>query len=169
MTLKRNVTALVLAASCLAGPGRAQDLDYAFAETWTCVGRAEDPAARHACIGRAAEACMEATPGGASTAGMLSCLDAELSDWDAALNAAYKPLLARLEDLDAEAPEYVTLSQADALRAMQRVWIGYRDATCDYERAKWQGGTGGGPAAVACLMELTARQALKLQSDVNFE
>ena len=47
---------------------------------------------------------------------------------------------------------------------MQRAWIGWRDATCDYERAQWGGGTGGGPATVACLMRLTGEQALYLET-----
>jgi uncharacterized protein YecT (DUF1311 family) len=46
---------------------------------------------------------------------------------------------------------------------MQRAWIGYRDAACDYERAQWGGGSGGGPATAGCLMRLTGEQALALE------
>ena len=42
-------------------------------------------------------------------------------------------------------------------------WIGYRDATCDYERSQWGGGTGGGPATLGCLMRLTGEQTLYLE------
>ena len=52
---------------------------------------------------------------------------------------------------------------AVALRAMQRAWIGFRDATCDYERSLWGGGTGGGPATAACLMRMTGEQTLYLE------
>jgi uncharacterized protein YecT (DUF1311 family) len=45
---------------------------------------------------------------------------------------------------------------------MQRAWIEFRDKACTYEAALWQGGTGQGPAAISCLMEQTARQALSL-------
>ena len=47
---------------------------------------------------------------------------------------------------------------------MQRAWIAYRDARCGYEYSLWQGGTGGGPASVACYMEVTGEQALYLES-----
>ena len=52
--------------------------------------------------------------------------------------------------------------QAEALRDMQRAWITFRDAACDYERSQWGGGTGGGPATLACLMRMTGEQALLL-------
>ena len=51
---------------------------------------------------------------------------------------------------------------ADALREMQRAWIVFRDKACTYEASLWQGGTGRGPAAINCLMQQTARQALSL-------
>jgi uncharacterized protein YecT (DUF1311 family) len=65
-----------------------------------------------------------------------------------------------MADLGSAAP-----SQGDALKNMQRAWIAYRDATCDYERSHWGGGTGGGPATVSCLMYMTAEQALYLEAD----
>ena len=55
---------------------------------------------------------------------------------------------------------------AEALRAMQRAWIAYRDASCDYERAQWAGGTGGGPATAACLMRHTGVKALELEGKI---
>jgi uncharacterized protein YecT (DUF1311 family) len=58
---------------------------------------------------------------------------------------------------------------AQALRDMQRAWIGFRDATCAFERAYWGGGTGGGGtggglAQVSCLMQMTGEQALYLKA-----
>ncbi|MEO0774677.1 MAG: lysozyme inhibitor LprI family protein, partial [Pseudomonadota bacterium] len=53
-------------------------------------------------------------------------------------------------------------SQEEALRAMQRAWIAYRDATCDYEYSQWGGGTGGGPALIGCIMRETGEQTLYL-------
>jgi len=38
----------------------------------------------------------------------------------------------------------------------------FRDKACTYEASLWQGGTGRGPAAINCLMQQTARQALSL-------
>jgi uncharacterized protein YecT (DUF1311 family) len=73
--------------------------------------------------------------------------------------------MARHEAGDAEvkAEGIEAPSVAEALRGMQRAWIVYRDEACDYERAQWAGGTGGGPATAACLMQQTGEQALALE------
>ena len=122
--------------------------------------------ARMDCVGASAEVCIEDTEGGYSTVGMGACIWAEHEYWDARLNAAYGELLARPAEGDAENHEYQPNlpSMEDALREMQRAWIPFRDATCAYERSLWGGGTGGGPAAADCLMQETARQALRLES-----
>jgi uncharacterized protein YecT (DUF1311 family) len=119
---------------------------------------------REACVGASAEACIE-TPEGSTTVGMSSCFGAEHDYWDARLNGAYQALLtiedaaaAELGDLGSAAP-----SPAEALRAMEQAWIAWRDAACGYEVSTWGGGSGGGPAGAACMMRLTARQALALQ------
>ena len=116
------------------------------------------------CVGRAAQACMM-TPGGDTTIGMIDCLGAETDYWDDRLNAAYTTRIADSRRTDEEIALYssATASLEEALRDMQRAWIGYRDASCLYEQAQWQGGSGGGPATMACHMHETARQALKLE------
>ncbi len=116
------------------------------------------------CIGRAAAACMM-TPGGDTTLGMMDCLEGELGYWDSRLNAAYAKRIVGAQALDAEAQTLrsIAASVADSLRAMQRAWLSFRDASCLYEQAQWLGGTGGGPATLACHMQETARQALKLE------
>jgi uncharacterized protein YecT (DUF1311 family) len=157
--------ALVLAAS---GPSHAQDADgprFDPGATEACLAAAADLAAREACIGRSAEGCID-SDAGATTVGMGFCLGGELEWWDARLNAAYRALLARERAVDAEMAEIgaTVPSLADALQAMQRAWIGYRDATCDYERAQWGNGTGAGPAAAACLMTQTGEQALYIEN-----
>ncbi|KMW56504.1 hypothetical protein AIOL_001458 [Candidatus Rhodobacter oscarellae] len=58
--------------------------------------------------------------------------------------------------------------QADLLRDMQRAWITFRDRTCDYERAQWGGGTGGGPAYTNCLMVQTAKQTIYLEQAMGY-
>lgn len=116
------------------------------------------------CVGRAAGACMM-TPGGDTTVGMIACLDGELGYWDARLNVAYAERIAAAQQLDAEmkALGSVTVSVENTLREMQRAWISFRDGACLYEQAQWMGGTGGGPATLACHMHETARQALRLE------
>jgi uncharacterized protein YecT (DUF1311 family) len=116
------------------------------------------------CVGRAAAACMM-TPGGDTTIGMMGCLDGELGYWDGRLNAAYAERVAIAKEQDAEMRELgsAAASIEKSLRAMQRAWIAFREASCFYEQAQWMGGTGGGPGTLACHMQETARQALKLE------
>ena len=105
------------------------------------------------------------TPGGDTTIGMIECLEGELGYWDGRLNAAYVKRVAIAKEQDAEMRELgsAAASIEESLRAMQRAWIAFRDASCLYEQAQWMGGTGGGPGTMACHMHETARQALKLE------
>ncbi len=152
--------------SFLAMPAAAQDLVFSPLATESCLASTQDYDARRACIGASAEACMTDTPGGQSTYGMGGCLSAEAEYWDAQLNAVYAQVRASARATDAEMAEIgaTVASQEQALRAMQRAWIAYRDATCDYEYSQWGGGTGGGPAISACLMRETGEQTLYLQA-----
>ena len=138
--------------------------------TETCVSEATGASpglSGHAvldCVGRSAAACMM-TPGGDTTIGMMECLEGELSYWDDRLNVAYAARVAAAKDQDGElrAMGSAAASIEDSLRAMQRAWISFRDASCLYEQAQWMGGTGGGPVTLACHMQETARQTLKLE------
>ena len=158
--MKRLIASLLL----LPVPAMSQDLVFDITPTAACVdaGGGED------CAGNAAELCIEATPGGYTTVGMGACTDRERQWWDARLNVVYKDLLAKLRAQDAEAESYSSHApkQAEALLAMQRAWIGFRDSKCDFERAQWGGGTGGGPATVTCHLHETARQTLYLTNGV---
>ncbi len=147
-----------------AGGALAQDISFDISPTESCLAEAVSAAGAEDCIGVSANACME-TPDGSTTVGMGYCLEREWLYWDAQLNEAYGGLMARHRKDDAEmaAIGATVPSMADALKAMQRAWIPFRDAACDYERSQWGGGTGGGPATVGCLMLQTARQALALQ------
>ena len=116
------------------------------------------------CVGRSAAACMT-MPGADTTLGMTDCLRAELAYWDARLNAAYAEHMTMAQAQDTELRKMGSTSARieESLRAMQRAWITFRDASCLYEQAQWVGGTGSGPATVACHMHETARQTLKLE------
>jgi uncharacterized protein YecT (DUF1311 family) len=154
----RTVGAAMLASAL---PAAAQDLPFSAEPTETCLASAPSP---EGCIGLAADACID-TPDGSTTVGMSYCLGRELEYWDGRLNAAYAELLRLEEAQDAEMKEIGASAPptAEALRAMQRAWIGWRDAACAYERSQWGGGTGGGPATAGCLMRLTGEQALALE------
>ncbi|MCR8826447.1 lysozyme inhibitor LprI family protein [Pseudosulfitobacter koreensis] len=163
MFAKRNLIIAVCAAFAAqlghVAPVAAQDLTYSSDITASCVAQAPDMNDQLACIGASANACMEDTPGGYSTYAMSGCLDRELQYWDGLLNENYSGAMTRAREAD----EYMDGKPSEtALRDMQRAWITFRDATCDYERALWGGGTGGGPATVGCLMRLTGTQALYL-------
>lgn len=164
------LTLTVLAGSlAIAGASRAEPV-FTPDATETCVSDAYATSpglSGHAvldCVGRAAAACMM-TPGGGTTIGMIECLDGELGYWDGRLNMAYAERVAIAMEQDAEMHELGTAAASieESLRAMQRRWIDFRDASCRYEQAQWMGGTGGGPATAACHMQETARQALKLE------
>lgn len=150
---------IIFAAMLLPVPAMAQDLIFDIAPVEACLqaGGGEE------CAGLAAEQCINATPGGYSTVGMGACTDYERDAWDGWLNEVYQNLSAKLKVEDAEAMSFAP-KQADALRDMQRAWIGYRDAKCAYVASQWGGGTGAGPASVSCHLHETARQMLYLQS-----
>ncbi|MAM61693.1 lysozyme inhibitor LprI family protein [Maritimibacter sp. UBA3975] len=157
---------IIAAALLIASPAAAQDLIYDFAHSRDCVAATDDWYEKVQCIGTAANRCMEDTPGGYSTVGQGACVWAEYEDWDAELNALYGPLRARLAN-DDEVNE-MPVSTADALRDAQRAWIPWRDANCAFERSKWGGGAGGGPASAACLMQMTGERALSLRVEMEF-
>lgn len=155
--------ALAVAALCASvGPVSAQQLNFDAEIVAQCAARDGDS---RGCIGRAATACMKDSVGGDSTVGMGGCLDRELQVWDGMLNTEYQRVVAVMERRDAEGAEYNVPPMQPALRDMQRAWVVYRDATCDFERSQWGGGTGGGPATIGCLMRLTAEQALYLSTE----
>lgn len=151
----------LICAVLAAGPAAAQEIDFAPTATEACLAGGGG----EACIGTSAQICMS-TPDGYTTVGMGFCFGSEAEYWDGRLNEAYGRLVAAEEaseaemaDIGASVPPLV-----EPLRAMQRAWIAFRDASCDYIRAQWGGGTGQGPAAAECLMRETARQALRLEA-----
>jgi len=169
----RAAVLCLVAAAGLAQPAIAQDprpaeglvFDHAPAQACRDAAPTATPGTAAACIGQAANDCMEATPGGFSTVGMNGCLEAELIWWDTALNDAYGQLKSLETELEAK------LDQPDlaprpsvALTDMQRTWIAYRDARCLYAASQWSGGTGAGPAHLSCSLQVTAEQTLFLDA-----
>ncbi|WP_136441428.1 lysozyme inhibitor LprI family protein [Pacificoceanicola onchidii] len=152
---------LIAAMSCAAPAlGFAQDLSFSMATTEECFA---SEGTFDECVGASALACMEGDDAGFTTVGMGFCYEQERAAWDAELNRVYKDVMALSKQMDAENGAYAP-SQAEALRAMQRAWIPFRDAKCAYERSQWGGGTGGGPATLSCLMYETARQVRDLRA-----
>lgn len=123
-------------------------------------------AAQADCIGIGAQYCMALDGQGSSNVGAGFCFGAERDDWDARLNAACQAVLKADEKTDAEMKELglAVAPQAPALREMQRAWIAYRDAACNYEMTTWGGGSGAGPAGSECEMRMSGRAALDLMA-----
>ena len=148
----------------LAMPAWAQDLIYSDAATRACLQGAPDSVAQEGCIGASARACMGATDAGGSTYGMSGCLERELTYWDGLLNAYYEVAIVRARKMDAETRTFSpgAAFAEQALREMQRAWIPFRDAACEFARAQYGAGTGAGGAALSCHMDMTGKQALAL-------
>ncbi len=163
--MTKNGWIYVLGILLISGAANAQELVFSMQATDACIADRGHEGAAEQCIGESANLCMERTDGGQSTAGMVACMGAELEAWDKRLNTAYAELMARekaedkeMADLGSAAPK-----QSPALLDMQRKWIAYRDARCDYIGAQWGGGSGTGPAVQGCHMVMTGKQALFLQ------
>ncbi|MDY0413318.1 MAG: DUF1311 domain-containing protein [Gammaproteobacteria bacterium] len=94
--------------------------------------------------------CMDKT--GGVTSAMLNCIRAETVIQDAKLNTVYKKL-----------GEQLTLARKNELRAVQRLWIQYRDANCGFY-ADPDGGTLAIVTGNDCVLEETALRAKELES-----
>ncbi|MBU3030710.1 DUF1311 domain-containing protein [Paracoccus sp. XHP0099] len=159
------VLALLMATAAAAQDAQPEWPDFDGGLVDACLAeQAGEDARPESCIGVAADPCIN-TPGTYSTAGTTYCLGQELDHWDGLLNGAYQAVMTEAEATDAEMAELGSAAPAQAplLREMQRSWVAYRDAACDYERSRWGGGSGGGPASVQCALTLTARQYLWLR------
>ncbi len=89
-------------------------------------------------------------PGSLAEAATAACYDVEGAIWDQLLNDNYATLLGELDE-----------KQTRQARAMQRAWIAYRDATCQFYDDKIRGSMSIMMHA-ACVTRQTARQAMLL-------
>lgn len=92
--------------------------------------------------------CMEAAEG--VTVDMLNCIDAETVLQEARLNSEYRRTLATL-----------TQERQAQLRAVQRVWVQFRDANCSF-LADPDGGTLHTVLSVDCRRRMTTERASEL-------
>jgi uncharacterized protein YecT (DUF1311 family) len=159
-----KLIALCLAAAMLPGAVRAQDIVYSDAQTQSCLDGLTEGAALSDCAGQSSTACINANTSGYTTVGRRRCIEGERAFWDGLLNETYSALMKQTKKLDGDLADMGSsvAASAPALRDMQRAWIIFRDTACEYELTTWGGGTGGGPAALECLMQLTADQVERL-------
>ena len=154
---------IALALVFLAAPAVAQEAWDSAPDIAACMA-ADDATAKRACIGKAAENCMETSEGGYTTLGMSMCAAAETDGWDAVLNAEYTRTMDWSRAMDAEDqthfPEFA--KREETLRAAQRAWIAFRDAECGYAYAQWGAGSMRHIAGTSCMLDMTATRAIEL-------
>jgi uncharacterized protein YecT (DUF1311 family) len=94
-----------------------------------------------------------------SQAGLNQCAGDAYKKADAALNAAYKQVMARLN----------SEATAKSLVAAQRAWIAYRDAECDFISSGVEGGSARPMIVAQCLEQLTSQRADDLKALLSCE
>lgn len=92
-----------------------------------------------------------------TTYGMSMCAAASTQAWDVVLNDEWRDLMAATKAYDEG-------GQADALLAAQRAWIAWRDAECDWEAARWGGGTMRSIAYASCHEGATISRTIDLRT-----
>ena len=173
----RGLAALTLIMSTVMAAGVSHgDPAYDGSLLEDCLGRVAaehgtgdpDAEAMRQCIGQAASACM-AGEGGDTTIGMVTCLTEEAREWDMILTAWFSRLTRQAAAADVQLQELGSAAPpaGPALQRAHEHWQAFRDASCEYESLRFQGGTAGGPAAASCLLDLTATQALRLMDNAR--
>ncbi len=112
---------------------------------------AVDGAAVEARYTPALQACLD-SPEGSSTMGMIDCIGVELKVQDAALNVAYRAVIADM-----------TPDQKAGVQKAQRAWIAFRDADCA-ARYSPDWGTISAITANMCVLQRTVERTLELEA-----
>lgn len=147
---------LILSA-CLALPLPALAQDAAAVQTGaeTCTRSATDAQGRMACIGQAAAQCIEAA-GPANAAARADCLGWERDYWQTSLDQTSGELVTALG----------ATPVADAFRAAQDAWQGWRDAECAYAAARLDDDVAAATARASCDMALTGSRAVQVEAEL---
>ncbi len=149
--------AIVLLLALAAFGACATPLSPALATTPTspvenCLTRAGDEEPRQtACIGQFASSCIETTPGGETSVGVVGCVESELAQWENARGALVNSLRAD------ESPTQVAL--LDASLAEHRRWA---QARCAYEASVYEGGSLARIVAAHCMRDAVAEHTIYL-------
>jgi uncharacterized protein YecT (DUF1311 family) len=110
------------------------------------------------CYGSIARAQHMNSPGApcrnvAVTLAIEDCFDKAYKAADSELNQRYGQIVKVLQP-----------DELEQLKAAQRLWIQFRDATCTAESDLYKGGTASTPAYSACREELTRQRAAELKT-----
>ncbi|QIE44108.1 DUF1311 domain-containing protein [Pseudohalocynthiibacter aestuariivivens] len=148
----------------VAVPVCAQNLTFDPSLTENCMVASSDSFAMQGCIGKSATHCSLETPEGISTAVMQSCFELEMSYWDQRLNDSYQRFMSGLKLEDENNPFPGKSPKSPALLQMQRSWITFRDAKCEFADVLWGRNNAGALARAHCLMTETAMQTIHLET-----
>jgi uncharacterized protein YecT (DUF1311 family) len=88
-----------------------------------------------------------------TTVDSANCFGSASKEADHKLNQVYSQVLSVLRPDDQQ-----------KLRAAQRSWLQFRDATCTAEKSLYAGGTAASTAYLACLEEITRQRTADLQT-----
>ena len=127
----------------------------------------ETRCAEAACIGDAANACMDFDPQHTqTTSGMAFCFYGEAGVWADRLDVAFEDALTKAKEWDrydaAVFPEYSV--REDQVQASQTAWLAYRDAQCEMTQGRYGKGTLGRVVAAGCWNKLTGLRAFELEA-----
>jgi uncharacterized protein YecT (DUF1311 family) len=113
------------------------------------------------CIGIVMQPCLN-TDEGMTTYGMIGCTARELTLWDERLNERYGAFM----EWYAGDEDY-NVRQRDRMRAAQRAWITLRDADCEVEAGRYDGGSLARVVSIGCLNDLTAQRAIWINEQMR--
>jgi uncharacterized protein YecT (DUF1311 family) len=154
-------TALVVAAFASAQVAAQDDFNVASEaepETFqTCLASRAD----RDCVGVVMRPCLE-TEAGMTTAGMVECAARELTLWDERLNERYGAFMDWYGG-----DEDGNVRQRERMQAAQRIWITLRDADCEVEAGRYEGGSLARVVSVNCLNDLTANRAIWINEQMR--
>ena len=88
-----------------------------------------------------------------TTIEMNQCSAQEAGAADQKLNQVYQQLTAKLD-----------VQQRERIASAQLAWINFRDKTCEYERAQFEGGTIATSTYYNCLARVTEQRVLDLET-----
>ena len=111
------------------------------------------PAAAQKANGTKSAAC-----DGTTQSEMNACAQGALQQADAALNATYRRLTARLAGAQ---------PATNGLVEAQRAWIRFRDAECDFATIGYEGGSIRPMLAAQCLEGLTRQRTAELENHIR--
>jgi uncharacterized protein YecT (DUF1311 family) len=92
-----------------------------------------------------------------STAEMVECNGENYQEEDKRLNDLFKKLMAKEDNIGKK-----------KLQTVQRAWIAFRDAECEYQADSERGGSLGRVIRISCLADETKKRADALKDQVEF-